>query len=123
MLQSPVGNVELWLIRGRAQVSLLRLGGEAFFVRPLVGLAAGAVLASAPPDAQYLESPTNPWISVELGLQARWKVTRTFFAQAEAGPSLLVVGERYVLDGAPSTLLYTSPDVSARAALGLGVEL
>ena len=44
-------------------------------------------------------------------------MTRAFFVQAEAGPSLLVVGERYVLDGPPSTPLYTSPDVSARAAL------
>jgi hypothetical protein len=122
-LQSPVGKVGLWLIRGRAQASLLRLGGDAFFVRPLVGLAAGAVLASAPADAEYLESPTNPWISVELGLQAHWKVTRSFFVQAEAGPSLLLVGERYLLDGAPSTPLYTSPDVAARAALGLGLEL
>jgi hypothetical protein len=121
--QSPVGDVGLWLVRGRAQASLLRLGGDAFFVRPLVGLAVGAVLANPPPDAQYLESPTNPWISVELGLQARWNVTRAFFVQAEAGPSLLLVGERYVLDGPPSTSLYSSPDVSARAALGLGIQL
>jgi hypothetical protein len=123
LLQSPVGNVELWLIRGRAQASFLRLGGDVFFARPLVGLAAGAVVASAPPEAEYLKNATNPCISVELGLQVRWKVTRAFFVQAEAGPSLLVVGERYVLDGTPSTPLYTSPGVSGRAAVGLGVEL
>jgi hypothetical protein len=122
-LQSPLGNVGLRLIRGRAQASLLRLGGNAVFVRPLVGLALGAVLASAPQAAEYLESPMNPWLSIEPGLQARWNLTERFFVQAEGGPSLLLVGERYVLDGPPATSLYTSPEVSARAALGLGVEL
>jgi hypothetical protein len=123
VLPSPLGNGELWLIRGRSLASLLRLGSAAFFLRPCAGLAVGAVRATPPPAAKYLESPTNLWLSIELAAHVRWNVTPGFFAQAEGGPALLVVGERYLLDGSPGTLLYTSPRVSASASLGLGLQL
>ena len=62
---------------------------------------------------------TEPWASAEVTLRVQWIVTKWFFAELGFGPVLPVARTHYFFE--PDRTLYSVPDVSGRAALGLGL--
>jgi hypothetical protein len=102
---------------GRLELCPLRLGNASFVARACAGGELAAVVARG----QIASEPkrvTKVWAAAEVSLRVQWFATRSFFAELGGGLVLPIVRTQYYFE--PDRALYTVPDVSARAALGLG---
>jgi hypothetical protein len=117
-LEGSGGSAALRFIGGRLELCPLRLGNRSFVLRPCAGGELGAVEARGElgNDSKTL---TKPWASAEVTLRVQWVATNWFFAELGFGPVLPLVRTHYFFE--PDRTLYSVPDVSARAALGLGL--
>jgi hypothetical protein len=102
---------------GRLELCPLALGSASFVARACAGGELGAVVARGQ-IANEPKSATKVWASAELSLRVQWFATRSFFAELGGGLVLPIVRTQYYFE--PDRVLYTVPDASARAALGLG---
>ncbi|HTA94043.1 MAG TPA: hypothetical protein VK745_30905, partial [Polyangiaceae bacterium] len=117
-LQGSDGSAALRFIGGRLELCPLRFGNTSFVLRPCAGGELGAVEARGHVGGES-KTLTEPWASAEVTLRVQWVVTKWFFAELGFGPVLPVARTHYFFE--PNRTLYSVPDVSARAALGLGL--
>ncbi len=117
-LESSDGSAALRFVGGRFELCPLRFGNSSFVVRPCAGGELGAVEARGY-IADNPKTVTKPWVSAEVTLRAQWFASRSLFAELGLGPVFPLVRTHYFFT--PDRPLYSVPDVSARAALGLGL--
>jgi hypothetical protein len=60
------------------------------------------------------------WASAEATLRLQWFATRSFFAELGGGPELPIFRTRYYFE--PNEVLYVVPWLTARAAIGVGLQ-
>jgi hypothetical protein len=123
-LESSAGNADLWLLAARLEGCPARLGTTQVDLRLCVGGELGNVWARG----SVVVNPRSVnvlWGAAEVTLRLRWTVRpgpepagSAFFVEAGGGAELTFGRERYFFE--PSSVLYTVPPVTARAAIGPG---
>jgi hypothetical protein len=109
----------LWFVGGRLEVCPLRFGNANVVLRPCAGGETGWVHA----QGQIAIDPRTAidlWASAEATLRLQWFATRSFFAELGGGPELPILRTRYYFE--PNQVLYVVPWLTARAAIGVGLQ-
>jgi hypothetical protein len=113
------GSAALWFVGGRLEVCPLRFGNAHVVLRPCAGGEIGWVHA----QGQIAIDPRTAidlWASAEATLRLQWFATRSFFAELGGGPEFPILRTRYYFE--PNQVLYVVPWLTARAAIGIGLQ-
>jgi hypothetical protein len=118
-LDGGVGSAALWFVGGRVEICPYRFGNEHVALRACAGGELGGVHA----QGQVASNPrtvTELWASAEATLRVQWFATNSWFIELSGGPEFPIVRTRYYFE--PDRTLYVVPALTARAAVGLGLQ-
>jgi hypothetical protein len=119
-IEGQRGSAELSLLGGRVAACPVHLSKSKLELRPCAGITFGEVRGRAT-SVTNPPTVTEPWLSAEATLAARWFFTSQILAEVEGGAVFPLDRPSYAFEFQPAGQpLYTVPRVTGRVAAGLG---